>query len=157
MVFRFTLFAGTRKQKSKRQAIAADSWYLLRHFDKASGANPHLTEKGQARASALAELLEDVPITQIYSTHYNRTQQSAAQLAKAKNMAVIEYDPRQLETFCNTLKARPNVVVVGHSNTTPQLLKCLTGKVRPIAESEYGVVFKVVATGNTVTVSEIQL
>ena len=103
--------------------------YLVRHAEKAAGEDPGLTLVGRARAEILAGELRHTGLTAIYSTETRRTRQTAAPIARATGLTVLPYDAGSLETFANMLRATPgNILVVGHSNTTPQLVKALGGK-----------------------------
>jgi len=107
------------------------TYFLVRHAEKMSDSkDPGLTTAGQARAAKLAALLDGLKIDQVMSTNYNRTQSTVAPLAKAKKLAVQSYDPStQKDLFTDlTVFNKQNVVVVGHSNTTPQLANILIGK-----------------------------
>ena len=50
----------------------------------------HLNEKGQKQAEALGEALKDVPIKAIYSSPLERALETAAPIAKARNLTVIQ-------------------------------------------------------------------
>lgn len=115
----------------------AQKIYLVRHAEKASGQDPHLTIVGRARAEILAAELADADLTAIYSTDTHRTRETAAPTAKSHGLTVLPYDASNLETFVNVLRATPgNILVVGHSNTTPELVKALGGKPgAPIVEA----------------------
>ncbi len=118
--------------------------YLIRHFEKQSQPDdPALTSEGHWRAKQLVSKLENVDIKHIYSTPYNRTQQTAAPLASRLNVKVKTYSGNALEALSERIKAdKVNVLVVGHSNTTPALIALLGGKAKPMSESEYGELFK---------------
>ena len=74
--------------------------YFVRHFEKqATSQDPELTTQGHQQAEQLADLLDNVGLTHIYSTDYRRTQQSAASVAKKLGMDVQSYDPRELSVF----------------------------------------------------------
>jgi len=81
-------------------------------------------------------------INAIYSTAYNRTQETAAPTANRLGLSIKSYDPRQLEQFANTIRTGldENLLVVGHSNTTPVLVNHLIGedKYPQLDESQYG-------------------
>lgn len=120
--------------------------YLVRHAEKvATGdammlADPLLTEAGMARAELLAETLGDKGITAIWSSGYIRTRNTAAPLAAALGLEIQIYDARDIEGLAARLKAAgETALVVGHSNTTPQLAEALGGDAgTPIDEaSEY--------------------
>jgi len=124
--------------------------YLVRHAEKATGDNPPLTLIGRARAEILANELKNAGLTAIYSTDTRRTRETAAPIARATGLTVLPYDAGNLETFANMLRATPgNILVVGHSNTTPQLVKELGGKPgAPIVEAtEYDRLYVLTANG----------
>ena len=69
------------------------------------------------------------------------------------NLPVIGYDPRDLESFASTLRATPGtILVVGHSNTIPELVDLLGGKPgAPIDEaSEYDRLYVVTVDGRKI-------
>lgn len=102
--------------------------YLVRHAEKEAdaGRDPHLTPAGYQRAGMLAARLQDSAITDIWSSDYYRTRETARPLADVLGKKLKIYDPRNLETLANTLlEARHNALVVGHSNTTPDLARIL--------------------------------
>jgi broad specificity phosphatase PhoE len=115
--------------------------YLVRHAEKIVGANkdPSLTAKGFQRARNLAALLKNKQISRIYSTNYKRTKQTAAPLAKVLKQSVNLYDPGKLAEFAEQIKSvSGNLLIVGHSNTTPGLVSLLGGDPHgKIEESEY--------------------
>lgn len=134
---------------------AADTTYsifLVRHAEKAapvdSADGPGLTGCGEKRAVALATFLEDVPVQAVFSSPYRRTRETAAPLARRKGLPVQEYNPRDLERMARSLKnARRDVLVVGHSTTTPVLAGLLLGETWPVLdESEYDFIYQFVAS-----------
>lgn len=116
---------------------------LVRHFEKIADVDdPGLTKKGHARAENLAEVLDQSGINRIYTTDYNRTKQTAMPVAELKGFTVNYYDPRNLKNFAVDLLARQeSALIVGHSNTTPALIKLLGGEAKIIGEKDYGEVF----------------
>jgi len=84
--------------------------------------------------------LKDVPLTRIYSSDYIRTRDTAAPLAAAKGLNVKIYNPRDLEGLSERLlNETGHIVVVGHSNTTPELSQLLGGESGPpfVEATEY--------------------
>lgn len=128
--------------------LAQTSIYLVRHAEKiiSKNKNPGLTAIGKYRAKNLAKQLKNANITHIYSSNYARTQQTAQPLAKSLNLEVKTYDPNKLEAFANELKQiNGNILVVGHSNTTPMLTQLLSGKnIAEIKEYEYDNLYQVI-------------
>lgn len=103
--------------------------YLVRHGEKASvGQDPDLTALGQARAQAIATMLHRTGITRIFSTPTNRTRQTARPLAMRLGVEVELYDPRAPKALVEKVKALSGpVLVVGHSNTLPELVRLFGG------------------------------
>jgi len=102
-----------------------------------------LTAQGMGRAQKLADYFAGIPLSAIYSSDYNRTMQTAQAVANELSLKVKIYNPTQLTEFAQQLKLVSNVLVVGHSNTTPELITLMGAKARPIAESDYGQLFVV--------------
>lgn len=93
--------------------------FLVRHGEKEKGNDPSLTAEGKLRAQALAARLKDEGVTEIWSTHTNRTEQTAAPLAAQTGLGIQTYDAMTLPAFATWLLDTPGTkLVVGHSNTT---------------------------------------
>ena len=105
------------------------TYYLVRHAEKtAEKSDPGLTVAGQQRAQDLAARLKDVKLTKIYSSDYIRTRGTAAPIAAITGLEVVIYDPRELEVFSQKLLTETGrILVVGHSNTTPEVSQLLGG------------------------------
>jgi phosphohistidine phosphatase SixA len=106
--------------------------YLVRHAEKVTGENvgknPALTPEGEARAQALAEILAAKNINHIHSSDFIRTRDTAAPLAKRIGLEVEIYNPRDLPALATKIIAQGgNHLVVGHSDTTPQMTIALGG------------------------------
>jgi broad specificity phosphatase PhoE len=139
--------------------VAAESvFFLVRHAEKADESDdpeagelrdqkiaqmmsedPPLTEAGRLRAQKLAEMLRDAGIDRIYSSDTVRTRDTAAPLATHLDLEVNLYNPKELSGFAEELMSSPGRrLVVGHSNTTPELVGLLGGEPGPaIADDEY--------------------
>ncbi len=131
--------------------------YLVRHAEKERGVgdNPNLTMAGKKRAQHLVELLADKEVTAVYATAFRRTMQTAMPIGKARGLSVIAYPPKQYEKVAAALKTQCRVcLVVGHSNTTPDLVTALGGYAgTPIADDEYDRLYELVisASGSVTT------
>jgi broad specificity phosphatase PhoE/ketosteroid isomerase-like protein len=129
---------------------------LVRHAEKSTDdpKDPSISAAGEARAKALAALLSDAAITDIFATQYKRTRQTAEPLANARGILVIErpVTAANSATYAHDLAQEiltrsrgKNVLVVGHSNTVPEIVKALSGiTVPPIGDPEYDHIFVVV-------------
>jgi len=133
------------------------TWYFVRHFEKQLGDNPSLTETGKTRAQAFAAFFSDKPLNHIYSTDYNRTLETAMPVAAQKSVDLQSYDPRNLVEFATQIKTLNHVLVVGHSNTTPELLLLMGGQDINIEESDYGVVYMLQKHGLDMTTQSIHI
>jgi broad specificity phosphatase PhoE len=109
-------------------ALAAQpTIFIVRHAEKAAstGRDPELTVAGRARAESLARALRDAGITLIYVTDLRRTQQTAAPLAKALGIKPTVLPPNDTAALSTRLREvhSGNVLVVGHSDTVPEIIK----------------------------------
>lgn len=133
--------------------------YLTRHAEKQTDQeNPSLTKCGISRAHQLAELLELANIKAVYSTPYNRTIETATPVANKLGLAVKQYSPSALDMFAvDLLKAKQNVLVVGHSNTTPVLASFLSReKVKKISENQFRLLFQITINEDERTMTLLQ-
>jgi broad specificity phosphatase PhoE len=113
---------------------------LVRHAEKVDESREtDLSDAGRARARALAAMLKDAGIEAIYSTDYLRTRETAKPTAEVTSKPIEVYDGDKLEVFAKDLRTRGlRALVVGHSDTTPELVKLLGGEPgSPIASNEY--------------------
>ena len=117
------------------------SWYFIRHFEKQQGSDPQLTEKGALQAHALVAALKDKTLSKIYSTQYKRTLESAAPVAAARGLDITLYDPARLALLAEQISQQNNILVVGHSNTTAQLIRLMGGQLADLSEADYGQLF----------------
>ncbi len=120
--------------------------YLVRHAEKVlEQKNPPLTACGIERAKQLASMLEQAEIKTIYSTQYTRTEETAQPLAAKLNLSVKSYSPKDLAIFAKQAKSEnSNMLIVGHSNTTPQLTALIANtEVKDITEKEYQMLYQV--------------
>jgi len=129
MLVRSLFLALTLVIFTAHSAAAADI-YLVRHAEKVTDGSkdPELTGVGRQRAVNLAVVLKSAKIEGIFSSDYKRTRETAAPLAKALDLEMELYDPGDLESLAaQLLKLRSNALVVGHSNTTPELADLMGG------------------------------
>jgi len=119
----------------------ATVFYLVRHAEKEKGGDPGLTEEGTMRAKKLGEILNNVKLNAIYSTNRKRTIYTAAPTAELQKMEVDSYNAKKQEELVTQLNNRKgeNFLIVGHSNTIPDLLNLFQSKkvYEHIDEKEY--------------------
>jgi phosphohistidine phosphatase SixA len=121
---------------------ATSTWILVRHAEKVldGSADPLLTSAGEERATLLADLLEDSGITHIYTSDFIRTRKTVEPLAHRLGLPLELYDPDSLQIIAGKLLLTPGrVVVCGHSDTTPDLVRLLGGDpvIPKIEDDEY--------------------
>ena len=126
--------------------------YLVRHAERADEPrqDPPLTEKGTARAQELARILGNANIKTIITSQFSRTKLTAEPLAKQANVAVTSIslslnpsNPRAISEqstaeVTNKIVERSgeSVLVVGHSNSIPDVIMKLGGDVSPVIDEK---------------------
>jgi broad specificity phosphatase PhoE len=128
-------------------SFAGPTIFFVRHAEKATtgGDDMDISEAGRARAESLATVLKDAEITALHTTEFKRTQQTAAPLAKALHLEPAIISSKDGAALLAKLRSSSgNVLVVGHGNTIPDLLKTL-GITTPIniADNDYDNLFVV--------------
>jgi 2,3-bisphosphoglycerate-dependent phosphoglycerate mutase len=127
------LIAATVLMAFAAVANAQQAVILVRHAELqgAAMAEPKqlpLSEAGAARAQRLASMLKDAGVGAIYVTDFVRTQKTAEPLARAinKELTVLpKGDPGELVERLRKNHDGQTVLLVGHTDTLPGLLKAL--------------------------------
>lgn len=121
--------------------------FLIRHAEREDEPrqDPPLSKDGVARSQALARLLGTAGIKAIFTSQYTRTKQTAEPLATKLGINVTPFtlksnpsNPRQIaeestaEVTNKILEhAGESVLVIGHSNSIPDVIKMLGGDFIP--------------------------
>ena len=125
-------------------AVIADSTttiLVVRHAEKDTlmlGSDPRLSAAGTLRARELARILGNANVSAIYSTPWQRNRLTALPLATQLGDTLTIVDA--IDETVARLRRHPGetVLVVGHSNTVPQIIEQLTGeKVPAFTEGDY--------------------
>lgn len=130
-------------------AAAARAIILVRHAEKEpdGSPDPRLSIAGEDRAIALTRFLRNNNIDAIFVTELRRTQETAAVCARQRGLSpvVVKADDTQgVVAKLRSLPADAVVLVVGHSNTLPEILAALGVREKvSIRDDEYGRVFVV--------------
>ena len=134
--------------------------YLVRHAEKQpdGSRDPVLTETGEHRYEQLANWFQDKDINDIWSSDYKRTRDTAKPLLSRLGLELIIYDPRDLPALAGHLLNRQhNALIVGHSNTTPDLARLLCHcDIEDMDESEYDRLIVVSVTDGKTQVEILQ-
>lgn len=104
--------------------------YVTRHYDTPAGErDPDLLPQGKARADKLASWFYGRTLKAIYVSDFKRARQTAAPLAATLGVTPETYDPRDTPAIVARAKAAGGpVLIVGHSNTVPDIVEQLGGK-----------------------------
>jgi broad specificity phosphatase PhoE len=130
------------------EARAQNAIFLVRHAEKVDeSTDAALSEAGLRRAETLAKEVGTAGVTAIYTTHFQRTVKTAEPLARRLKLTMTSADTPPAELIRNIRKQQPKgiVLIVGHSNTIPELMTAL-GHPTPvqIGPDEYDNLFVVV-------------
>ena len=128
---------------------------LVRHAERppldASGDDPSLTDAGKARAERLPAAVASYGVRAIYVTRFRRTQETAKPAAERLGLVpIVESDTNEL---VKALKARGNdaVLVVGHSDTLPDVIEAFGGPAVAVGDDDYDDLFVLVPATGAVT------
>lgn len=134
LIFAFFCMLNLQAQEAETETeTETTTYYLIRHAEKnrlnPSNENPNLKEKGVDRAINWSKTFKHINFDYIFSTNYNRTIQTALPTAKSKDLEIQFYNPNDLynEDF-KALTTGKKVLIVGHSNTTPQFVNKILGQ-----------------------------
>ena len=147
-----------------QDAFKVTTVFLVRHAEKADAPreNPPLNEAGKLRSRALARLLKESGIKAIYTSQFLRTMQTAEPLAEqlglkaaALPISSSQSNPREVSEqsvreMVNKIHERAGeaVLVIGHSNSIPAVIKMLGGDAVPtIDEQKFDDLFIVTVYG----------
>lgn len=105
---------------------------LIRHGEKdesqPGSADPHLSVEGRARAQTLVHVVGNAGIKAIYTSRFIRTKEMAQPLASKLNLEPVQLDePARIKKDILTKRAGQSVLVIGHTDTIPQLVALLGG------------------------------
>lgn len=151
---------------SASQSLAqATTVLLVRHAEKAAvqGDDPPLSPAGETRAQALRDALAAAGIQAVYTTQFQRTQQTGRPLAVQHGLTPIVIAAaggaqQHADAVAADIRARhagKMVLVVGHSNTVPMIVRALGGIAPPaLPDNEYDNLFVVTVpqTGPATTI-----
>lgn len=132
--------------------------FVVRHAERADAgmqaqADPPLSASGAARAVKLALMLADAGVKDIFVTEFKRTQDTAKPLASKLGVPADQMSSKDTDALIAKIKSHPDdvVLVVGHSNTVPAILKAFGGPEVTIADAEYDNLFVIVPATGVVT------
>src|SRR5262249_39250544 len=142
--------------------------FVVRHAEKVSEKDQRLTEAGHERARRLATMLAPAGIRAIYATDTERARDTAGPLATQLHLSVTTYDvgagmakkePDAAPFAAALRRDHPTdaVLVVGHSNTLPAILRALGCKQDvAIAPGQYDDLFVIVPAAGGATLVRLK-
>jgi len=134
------------------KAPMATTYYFVRHAEKdttdSQNKDPQLTKEGIRRANYLATYFADKELDLFYSTDYSRTIQTLIPTIHHYKGDILSYDPRKDSLFTHDFWKTTygkNVLVVGHSNTSPKFVNEIISetKYEHLDENTYDVFFQI--------------
>lgn len=140
-------------------ATAQQLVIVVRHAERADGGSnsmqaqtdPLLSAEGTARAQRLAVVLADAGVKAIFATEYKRTQDTGKPLAAKLGLTVQTSSGNDSGALVAKIKAehaKDVVLVIGHSNTIPAIVKAFGGGAVTVPDEDYTSLFLVApATG----------
>ncbi|HVJ70956.1 MAG TPA: phosphoglycerate mutase family protein [Sphingomicrobium sp.] len=128
--------------------------YVMRHLHTPAGvSDPDLTAEGMKYAQAVSKSFEGDPPNVIYVSSTKRAQQTAAPLAERLKLTPRIYDPRDTPDLIASVSAETGtVLIVGHSNTVPDIVEKLGGQ-RPadLTHEDFGDIWHIAGPEKTTT------
>jgi len=123
----------------------AQTVYVVRHAEKVDDSkDPPLNADGAARALALRHVLRDAGVGHVYVTPYVRNKETArplAELLRVHPRVLPAGDVTGLVAALRKHQAGDVVLVVGHSDTVPELLQKLCGEKVVLQHGDYDNLF----------------
>lgn len=145
IILSLTWVAFSCKEDRKEPLMEAEyisTFYFIRHAEKdrsdPNNRDPELNQDGLGRAMRWAEILDPVNLDAIYITDFERTAMTAAPTSVKKEITPQYYDPKVLsiEDFMRE-NLDKNVLIVGHSDTTPEFVNAMLNEQKYDAMDDY--------------------
>ena len=157
LVLAFAVFSQAAVGQEEFKPITV---YLIRHAEREDEPrqDPPLKKEGVSRSQELARLLSSAGIKAIFTSQFTRTKQTAEPLATKLGLTVTSFtlrsnpsNPRLIavestQEVANKILERggESVLVIGHSNSIPDVIKALGGDTVPtIDEKKFNDLFVV--------------
>lgn len=136
---------------------------LVRHAEKMKihgNDDPGLTAQGEERAAELARALGSAGVTAVFASQYKRTYLTAEPVAKKLGLKVQQVNAdKTAELVDHLLKehAGKTSLVVGHSDTVPEIIAALGGpKLPELGDNEYDSLFILTRSNGQTSVTKLK-
>lgn len=146
------MMAATLTGCATTAATPAPAFYVMRHLNTPEGQrDPDLLPEGQRLAAALPGRLAAHPPRTIFVSDFRRTRQTAAAVAARWGLTPIVYNPADTPALVAQVRAAPGpVLIVGHSNTVPDIVEQLGGtRPAPLTHPDFGDLWIIAPDGAT--------
>jgi broad specificity phosphatase PhoE len=130
---------------SAQQSSTSANVYVMRHLHTPAGvSDPDLTSEGQLVAKQLVKWLKHDRPAVIYVSNTKRAQQTAAPLAGNLKIVLTIYNPANTAALVAAVSRETRtVLVVGHSNTVPDIIERLGGqRPAPLVHEDFGDIWR---------------
>ncbi|MFM7396194.1 MAG: SixA phosphatase family protein [Gammaproteobacteria bacterium] len=136
---------------------------LVRHAEKASDGtrDPSLSTEGIERARRLSNVLRDIGLAAVFVSDTRRARETAAPIVASLGVVAEEYPGRDVAALLDRIlkdHAGKTVLVIGHSNTVPEMISTLTAGREAVVlrDDEYDAMF-IVTLGNRTSPTVLRL
>lgn len=122
--------------------------FFLRHADKTSEEeeNPHLSELGIYRSKRWQQFFQHINFDQVYTTDYYRNTETASLVLGDEEKKFRLYNPLSFDILKHLKKIQgKKVLIIGHSNTIPDMVNRLVGysQYEPMSHKNYNFIYQV--------------
>lgn len=134
--------------------------YVMRHLHTPAGvSDPDLTAEGMKYAAEVDDWFRQDPPAAIYVSTTKRAQQTAQPLAGRLKLAFKLYDPRDTPGLLSRVAQESGtVLIVGHSNTVPDIVEGLGGtRPGPLVHEDFGDIWHVAGPDRVTTHVRLKL
>lgn len=132
---------------AEKRVPACTTVLVVRHAEKGAGEDPDLDEAGKARSQRLQRVLESLPVEAVFATEYRRTQATVGPLCESRKLTPEIVPAAKTKELAARVRKDHNgkvVLIAGHSNTVPALLKELgIGEAVTMNDEDYDSLFVV--------------
>ncbi len=137
------------------------TFYVVRHAEKVDNSDdPELSQLGRERAVDLQNYITQ-RLDTVFTSLKKRTILTGMTVALPRSIMQISLDQsaQNINNFIERLKkisGNKAVLVVGHSNTVPQIVLGISGQsIDPIPENDFDNIYIIKRSGNSITLQKL--
>ncbi len=135
-------------KRNQESASDVTQIYIIRHTEKTddTAENPDISTAGIERAKYWKKVLQHIEFDQVFTTEFKRNIQTANLIIDDRPIKPKIYYPMSFDVlrFINLIKGQ-KVLIVGHSNTIPDMVNRLIdeSKYPPMSHKNYNIMYVV--------------